>query len=528
MARTRTAGTSRLLASRQRFAAARCRSDEQRLATRTKGAVWLLASALAIAGCGGDDSGDGQGTAGDTAGGGAGDDGSSGSQAGNAGRDPGGSGSGGSGRSGNGGNSGGSGSGGSNGSSGSGSGGDDGGDDGGTDPTPTTCKAPVPATEFGNDCPDGDPVALELELVAGDLDVPVFVTAPPGDESRLFVLERSGRIVILDRESGDEISEFLNLPDVATSDSLNDERGLLGLAFHPDYPDDPRFFVYYSAMPNTGLEQTLSAFEVSSSDPDAADPDSEQVLQSFDDPAGNHNGGMLAFGPDGCLYVGSGDGGSSDDMGGGHAPEGNGQNLDTPLGKMLRFDVDDPDNGAPGNLQGAGIPHIWDYGLRNPWRFSFDRQTHDLYIGDVGQGAWEEVDVSPAGVGNKNWGWRVAEGNHCRPGAGGDPGCDLSEFEAAVDEYPHGGGDDCVVGGYVYRGSAIPSLQGWYVYGDNGPGRRIRTFVWDGEGRCGDNTIVLSDRDDINLDADITSFGEDGSGELYLTTSTSVYRFVAQ
>jgi glucose/arabinose dehydrogenase len=223
---------------------------------------------------------------------------------------------------------------------------------------------------------------------------------------------------------------------------------------------------------------------------------------------------MLAFGPDGCLFLGSGDGGGSGD------PNGNGQRTDTPLGKILRVDVDNPTTAAPGNLAGAGYPHIWDYGIRNPWRFSFDRMTGDLYIGDVGQGAWEEVDVEPKGSGGHNYGWNEAEGNHCYGGS-----CTLGDFVGAVDEYAHANNDNCVVGGYVYRGTRIPSLQGWYLHADNGS-NRIRAFVWDGAGAC--RPFTLSDRDSISVDGDITSFGEDAAGEIYVVTSTSVYRIDPQ
>jgi glucose/arabinose dehydrogenase len=231
---------------------------------------------------------------------------------------------------------------------------------------------------------------------------------------------------------------------------------------------------------------------------------------------------MLAFGPDGCLFIGAGDGGNGNDEGTGHAPGGNGQSLDTPLAKILRIDVDDPMSAAPGNM-GGGNKHIWDYGIRNPWRFSFDRETGDLYIGDVGQGAVEEIDVEVKGDGNHNYGWPIGEGTKCR--GGGDPsGCDLSGLTPPVDDYPHVMDQiDCVVGGYVYRGSKIPSLKSWYVYGDNGPNGLIRTFVWDGEKRCKD-TIDLSTRDGIHLDSDIVSFGEDGKGELYVMSHTGVYQ----
>jgi glucose/arabinose dehydrogenase len=508
----------------------------------------VLLAANPLAGCGGDDddggsggssgASSGAGTSGDGAGGasgrgasGAGGAGQGGSGAGNSGAGQGGSGAGNSG-------------GGSGGSAGSMDGGtDDAGDDAGM-PTATTCRAPTPAAAPNITCPTADPVPLSAELVADGLDIPIFVTSAPGDDTRLFVAERNGRIVIIDPQSGDEVSDFIDLDSdaveflVETSSNINTEYGLLGLAFHPNYPTDPRFFVNYTSQDPGARTTMIVSFEVSAGDPNVADTDSGQVIYQFTQPQANHNGGMLAFGPDGCLFVGTGDGGNSDDMGSGHPSEGNGQNLDTPLGKLLRFDVDDPTTGAPGNLDGAGNPHIWDYGLRNPWRFSFDRTTGDLYIGDVGQGAWEEVDVARAGHGHFNWGWKIAEGNHCRPGGGGS--CDMNGLAPAVDEVAHGNGDDCMVGGYVYRGSAIPSLQGWYLHGDNGPGRRIRAFYWDGtDGRCNDETLVLGEAGDntgIELGGEITSFGEDSSGELYITTngnangspSGSVYRIVAR
>ncbi|MDH5671589.1 MAG: PQQ-dependent sugar dehydrogenase [Myxococcales bacterium] len=394
-------------------------------------------------------------------------------------------------------------------------------------PQQTVCKAPVAATNPGNTCPDQSPAPLEATVVGSGLALPVWVTAPPGENQHIYVLERGmgaggdGRIVILDRDSGTEVSTFLSLP-VASTSSAGSELGLLGLSFHPDYPADPRFFINYTASGDFGTETRISAFEVSAADPFVADADSEVVLLRFDQPQSNHNGGMLAFGPDGCLFVGTGDGGGSGDVGTGHASEGNGQSLDTEHGKILRLDVDAPDGAAPGNLEGAGIAHIWDWGIRNAWRFSFDRETGDLYIGDVGQGEWEEIDVEPAGSGLRNYGWPIMEANHCYNAAS----CDQAGLTLAVDEYPHGGGDDCVVGGHVYRGSAIPSLGGYYVYGDNGSGRKVRAFVWDGAGRCGDQTLELSDQ--LTVDGDILSFGEDGLGEIYITTSAgTVYRIEA-
>jgi glucose/arabinose dehydrogenase len=310
--------------------------------------------------------------------------------------------------------------------------------------------------------------------------------------------------------------------------SGNGEYGLLGLAFHPDFPEDPRIFLNYTIdsaggdPPGSFGRTRVASYEVRSDDPDSVDLATEQVLYEMVQPQGNHNGGMLAFGPDGCLFVGTGDGGNSNDMGSGHSSQGNGQDLDNGLGKILRIDQDDPENAPPGNMSGAGEPMIWDYGIRNAWRFSFDRETGDLYIGDVGQGAREEIDVSPKGVGNVNWGWPILEGTACGPI--GD--CDTDGLEPPVHEYGRSGGD-CVIGGYVYRGSEIPSLVGWYIYGDNGPGRHIRALTWDGTSSC-DDPLLLHDRDGLDLPSDISSFGEDAQGELYVTTiGGGVYRFEA-
>jgi glucose/arabinose dehydrogenase len=411
------------------------------------------------------------------------------------------------------------------GSGNSGAGGADEGDDAGKTPdmqtSGTTCKAPTPAQNAGNACPDHDPVALKATLVKDGFDTPVFVTVAPGDASHLIVVERGGAIQRLDPASG-ETSMFLNVNDVMSGGG-DSELGLLGLTFHPDYPKDPRFFVNYTTDPED-LDYVatthISSFEAPTSD--MADADSEQVLLTYNQPQSNHNGGMLAFGTDGCLFIGAGDGGNSNDQGFGHAEGGNAQQLNTALGKILRIDVDNPDKAAPGNLD-AAMPQIWDYGIRNAWRFSFDSKTGDLYIGDVGQSAHEEVDVEPKGSGHFNYGWPITEGLDCRSGS-----CNMNGLTAPVDAYDHVSNHiDCVVGGYVYRGKKIESLAGWYVYGDNGPDGKIRTFVWDGDGRCAD-TIVLSDRDNIHLDTDITSFGQDAAGELYITTHTSVYRIEAK
>ena len=310
---------------------------------------------------------------------------------------------------------------------GAGSGGAPGDDAGTTMTMKTQCSAPVVAKNPGNSCPSGDPVTLKATLVKDGFDTPIFVTYVPGESDHLLVVERGGMVKRLDLGSGD-VSMFLDVSDRSLPASGNDEFGLLGLAVHPDFPDDPRIFLNYVTDPNmddTSMNYyghtNVSSFEAKV-DGSSADPKSEMVLVNFGQPESNHNGGMLAFGPDGCLFIGAGDGGNSNDTGTGHEPGGNGQALDTPLAKILRIDVDDPSSSAPGNLK-ATYKHIWDYGIRNPWRFSFDRDTGDLYIGDVGQGAVEEVDVEPKGAGHKNYGWPIGEGTKC---LGGGMSCDLT------------------------------------------------------------------------------------------------------
>jgi glucose/arabinose dehydrogenase len=493
----------------------------------------ILCTVFLLCACGDDDDG-----------GNAGQGGSSGSQAGsggsgNAGRGGSSAGTGGGGSAGRGGS--GAGTGGSSagtGGSGAGTGGtmgmdagaEDGGQDSGMPTTATVCKAPDPTAPPRDACPAGAPPALKLTLIKSGLPVPILVTQPPGDDSRLFVVLRNGRIELLDPDDGSNLGTFMTVPGVAApgDGDPGGEMGLLGLAFHPDYPKDPRFFVNYT----DGDQDVTASFEVMADDPDKGDPASGVRLVAYDDPAGNHNGGMLAFGPDGCLFIASGDGGGSNDQHGGTM--GNGQRLDTALGKILRIDVDKPMDRAPGNLASASYPHIWSYGWRNPWRFSFDRTTGDMYIGDVGQGAYEEVDVEPKGVGHRNYGWKIMEGEHCRPG--GDANCEMDGLTLPVQEYLHTGGNDCIVGGYVYRGSKIAALQGWYLFADNGPGpgpmnsspRSVWALAWDGTESCQDEPPLISDLNDFNIYSDITSFGEDANGELYITTLNSVYRIDPQ
>jgi glucose/arabinose dehydrogenase len=341
--------------------------------------------------------------------------------------------------------------------------------------------------------------SLSLQLVASGLTNPVFVTHAPGDGSRLFMIERGGRIKIL--RGGSVLPRaFL---DIAGRVQEGGEQGLLSVAFHPDYAQNGEIFVYYT---NLAGDSHLSRIRVSP-DPDSANPATEEVLLVVNQPYANHNGGLVTFGPDGMLYIGLGDGGSGGD------PLGNGQDSTTLLGSILRIDVD---GGAPYAIpndnpfvnDAAARKEIWAYGLRNPWRFSFDRATGDLYIGDVGQNAWEEIDVVPAGTGGVNLGWNVMEGLHCYNAAT----CNESGLTLPVVEYPHAGGCS-VTGGYVYRGAAVPSLHGRYFYADYCQGW-IRSFRYE-SGRA---TDVRDHTADIGTRSLISSFGEDADGEIYVVT----------
>jgi len=349
------------------------------------------------------------------------------------------------------------------------------------------------------------PVALKL--VTDDLRGPTYVTHAGDGSGRLFVTEKGGTIALL-RNGQRAPKPFLDITALVTSSGS--EQGLLGLAFHPDYANNGRFFVYYTAKNG---DNTLVRYQVSS-DPDVADPATATVLFAQPDPAQNHNGGMLAFGPDTYLYVGMGDGGSAGD------PWGNGQKRDVLLGKLLRLDVDHgepyaipPDNPWPSASDARG--EIWAYGLRNPWRFSFDRATGDLYIGDVGQGQYEEVDFQPAGEpGGRNYGWNIREGMHCFR----SQNCDTNGLVDPIAEYTHEFGCS-ITGGYVYRGAAMPQFQGNYVYGDYCSGL-IWTLKQTAPGQWAQNDLLDSKRS-------ISSFGEDETGELYLTDlGGGLYQFV--
>jgi glucose/arabinose dehydrogenase len=334
-----------------------------------------------------------------------------------------------------------------------------------------------------------DPRKYEWRLVTSGLNRPVGLVNAGDGSRRLFVLEQEGVIRVI-RDGELQAEPFLDIRDRVGSNA--NEQGLLGLAFHPDYMQNGFFYVDYT---DRNGNTVIARFSVSD-DPNQADADSEKRLLGIEQPYSNHNGGAMAFGPDGYLYIGTGDGGSGGD------PQGNAQSLDTLLGKVLRLDVDggDPYSIPAGNLQAE----IWAYGLRNPWRFSFDGLTGDLYIGDVGQGTWEEIDFWPAGSpGGANFGWNYREGAH--PYEGSPPeGLQLVE---PVAEYDHSVGVS-VTGGVVYRGEVLPEFYGIYLYGDYGSGR-VWGLLRNPDGSWQNQLLFESG-------ANITSFGQDQAGEVYV------------
>jgi glucose/arabinose dehydrogenase len=358
----------------------------------------------------------------------------------------------------------------------------------------------------------GDPLpgdsGIAAVMIVDGLDSPLFLTAPPSD-ARLFLVERDGRIRIV-RDGQLIPTPFLDITDLVATGG---ERGLLGLAFHPSYADNGVFFVNYS---DRNGDTRIERYTVSE-DADRADRESATLVLAIDQPYGNHNGGMIAFGPDGMLYVGMGDGGSAND------PHGHGQNPQTLLGAMLRIDVDVQarpygiPSGNPFAGRADGRDEIWALGLRNPWRFSFDRGgDRRLFIADVGQNAWEEIDVVDATPGGRNFGWRIMEGTHCL----GMGTCDSEELTLPLVEYGHDEGCS-VIGGYVYRGAAIPELGGHYFYSDWCSGW-LRSF------RIGDDGAV-SDHTEWPVGdlGTVVSFGEDAAGELYVVSQTGViYRLM--
>jgi len=370
---------------------------------------------------------------------------------------------------------------------------------------PALGKASVPAEAAGlrpEILEEAGPSPARLVEIASGFERPLFLTHAGDRSGRLFVVEQGGTVRIL--RGGRVLDEpFLDLSP--RLDNSSGERGLLGLAFAPDFAASGVFYVQHTAP---GPAVVVARMRAPSPGADRADPDSWEAVLSMADPASNHNGGMLAFGPDGDLWIGTGDGGRAAD------PWDNARDLDSLLGKMLRIDV----SGARTGERGYGIPdgnpflgrrgarpELWAVGLRNPWRYSFDRETGELWIGDVGQNAWEEIDVEdPREGGGRHYGWRTMEGLHCF-----DPATDCSAegLTLPIHEYGHDRGCS-VTGGYVYRGAAIPELRGAYLYSDYCAGT-----VWrlDRDPAGPARVSVL-----LESGASVSSFGEGPEGELYL------------
>jgi glucose/arabinose dehydrogenase len=344
---------------------------------------------------------------------------------------------------------------------------------------------------------------------------PIFLTYAPDGTDRIFVAQQDGIIKVFLNDSTATIAD--TLVNLSTSlSSSNGEEGLLGLAFDPDFTLNGRFYVNYTAP--SPLRTVVRRFTIPSATPNAADPASGFIIIEIDQPFTNHNGGMITFGPDGYFYIGMGDGGSGGD------PLNNAQDRTKLLGKILRIDVRDttptthyvipPDNPFVGNSSGYR-EEIWAYGLRNPWRFSFDPATGQLWAGDVGQNSWEEVDLIERG---KNYGWRIMEGFHCYTPSSG---CDTTGLTLPIVEYSHSFGI-AVTGGYVYRGSARPDLIGAYLYGDYGSGR-----IWMSRY---DNATLTKDSLLLQFPRSISSFGADSHQELYIVSydtsaNNKIYRF---
>lgn len=386
---------------------------------------------------------------------------------------------------------------------------------------------------------------IGLEVVAEGLTAPMALVSPPDGTKRRFIVEQVGRIRILMPDGKMLPEPFLNISTkIVPLMAEFDERGLLGLAFHPDYKNNGRFFVYYSApiRPEADLGTRLfwnhtahlSEFKVSKDNPNKADPNSERILMQIDQPQFNHNGGALAFGPDGYLYISLGDGGFANDQGTGHPPMGFGQDTTALLGKILRIDVDKGDPyGIPPDNPFVGKdnhrPEIFALGFRNPWRISFDADTNALFVGDVGQNAWEEVDIVTKGG---NYGWNKMEGTHCfdplNPNEAPET-CDAEGLIKPIIEYKNAnvhtkdGQGKSVTGGYVYRGNAIPELKGKYVFGDwsldfaKADGRLFiatppakKDEMWSME------ELKVAGKQDGRPGLYILAFGQDADNELYV------------
>lgn len=329
--------------------------------------------------------------------------------------------------------------------------------------------------------------------------LPVYLVAPPDGSNRFFVLEQGGRVLWFENRASETRADVaLNISEKVRRQHM--EEGLLGLAFHPQLKSNRKVYLYYSA--SDPIRNVLAEFKMNVA-LTKIDPDSERVLLNIEKPYGNHNGGMIGFGPDGFLYVSIGDGGGAGD------PNKNAQNKGTLLGKILRIDVDKQENGKPYAVpkdnpfinETGSRPEIWAYGLRNVWRFSFDRADGTLWAGDVGQDAWEEIDIIEKG---QNYGWNFREGKHPFVDLANKPAPE-GPFREPIWDYGRRTGQS-ITGGYVYRGKKIPDLVGTYIYGDFMSGR-----IWglaSQKGETPSNKLLA-------MSSTISTFGEDQDGELY-------------
>lgn len=367
-------------------------------------------------------------------------------------------------------------------------------------PKPAAAGAPLSA-----------PITARLTQLTDDLDLPTALAADA--QNRLYVCEQTGRLRLLE---GDRLvpEPVLDLRETVVKSRGYDERGLLGIALHPDFERNRKFYVYYSARANQpGANHKSIVEEFTMTSPRKADPASGRVVLEFDQPESNHNGGDLAFGPDGLLYIATGDGGGANDR---HGSIGNGQNLNTLLGKILRIDVNKPPYGIPADnpfvgrkdaRRGDARPEIFAYGLRNPWRMGFDRPTGRLFVGDVGQNLFEEVDIVRKGG---NYGWRIREGFHEFDRAADRANQRGKELIEPIAEYPHGPEGISIAGGYVYRGQSVPQLAGKYVFGDYiGPVYHLT----ESGGSWTRGPLQFANRPE---EWQIYSFGQDAKGELYV------------
>ena len=355
------------------------------------------------------------------------------------------------------------------------------------------------------------PSTFELVQVASGFSNPLDIQQPDDNSGRLFVVEQGGHIQIIQKDGTRAAAPFLEVTGRPGFTS-GGEKGLLGLAFHPNYASNGHFYVNYTRNDGTQLQSVIAEFTVSAANANLADPTTENILFTVDQPSPLHKGGALAFGKDGFLYIGLGDGGPEED------PSGNGQNTNTLLGKMLRIDVDSAHSPGlnyaipPGNpfVNGGGRAEIWVYGLRNPWRFSFESVSGDLLIGDVGQNSYEEVDRITPAQGGANLGWNTMEASHCfNP----PTGCSTAGLTMPIFEYDHTQGDQCIIGGRVYHGAKMPSLDGAYVFGDFISGRM---WVLTASGSTLTRTFLF------NVAAnDISAIGQDQLGELYVARYSS-------